>query len=76
MKTEEILENSGLLLKYTVYKNLGDILYSIEDHEKALDNYLEVCYFLLLSYVNVVDGDDGLSLPKIIKLASQGHIYF
>ena len=46
MKPEEIMENSGLLLKYTVYKNLGDISCSEEDHEKALDNYLEVrdCY--------------------------------
>ena len=42
LKTEEILENSGLLLKYTVYKNLGDISYGEEDYEKALDNYLEV----------------------------------
>ncbi|XP_065051362.1 calcineurin-binding protein cabin-1-like [Rhopilema esculentum] len=41
LKPEEIQENSGLLLKYTVYKNLGDISYAEEDNEKALDNYLE-----------------------------------
>ena len=42
MKVEDILENVGLLLKYTVYKNLGDIAYGGENYEKALDNYLEV----------------------------------
>ena len=55
IKTEEILENSGLLLKYTVYKNLGDISYSVEDHEKALDNYLEV----MLSYSNDDESNVG-----------------
>ena len=56
LKPQEIQENSGLLLKYTVYKNLGDISYAEEDNEKALDNYLEV--ITAVHYTRVMNTED------------------